>query len=114
MKDKFLILVNGTRVNLPAKSFKYLVKLTWALFQNEGGWIHKNDFEPGENQTRYLHRLKNQIKPCLDLGQTIFENNRLGSYRLTIPKQRIRLNQDVLLKNLDAEIKRMTEEMVNG
>jgi hypothetical protein len=32
VKDKFLVLVNGTRVNLPAKSFKYLVKLTWALF----------------------------------------------------------------------------------
>jgi hypothetical protein len=82
--------------------------------QNEGGWIHKNDFEPGENQTKYLHRLKNQIKPCLDLGKTFFENNRLGSYRLTIPKQRIRLNQDALLKNPDAEIKEMAEEIVNG
>jgi helicase len=114
VKDKFLVLVNGKRVILPAKSFKYLVKLIWALFKNDGGWIHKNDFEPGENQTRYLHRLKNQIKSCLDLGKTFFENNRLGSYRLTIPKQRIRLNQDALLKNPDAEIKEMAEEMVNG
>jgi hypothetical protein len=114
VKDRFLVLVNGKRVNLPAKSFKYLIKLTWALFRNDGGWIHKNDFEPGENQTRYLHRLKNQIKPCLDSGQTLFENNRLGSYRLTIPKQRIKLNQDVLLKNPDAEIKKLGEEMVKG
>jgi hypothetical protein len=114
VKDRFLVLVNGRRVNLPAKSFKYLVKLSWALFRNDGGWIHKNDFEPGENQTRYLHRLKNQIKFCLDSGQTLFENNRFGSYRLTIPKQRIRLNQDILLKNPDAEIKRMVEEMGNG
>ncbi|MCJ7577568.1 MAG: hypothetical protein MUO91_03875, partial [candidate division Zixibacteria bacterium] len=124
VKDKFLVLVNGKRVILPAKSFKYLVKLTWALFsakggsasggKNDGGWIHKNDFEPGENQTRYLHRLKNQIKSCLDLSQTLFENNRLGSYRLTIPKQRIKLNQDALLKNPDVEIKKMAEEMVNG
>jgi hypothetical protein len=124
VKDKFLVLVNGTRVNLPAKSFKYLVKLTWALFsakgesaaggQNEGGWIHKNDFEPGENQTRYLHRLKNQIKPYLDSDQILFENNRLGSYRLTIPRQRIKLNPDALLKNPDTEIKKMVEEMVKG
>jgi helicase len=113
VKDKFLVLVNGNKVNLPAKSFKYLVKLIWALFKNEGGWIHKNDFEPGENQTRYLHRLKNQIKPCLDPGRTLFENNRLGSYRLTIPKQRIKLNQEALLKNPDVEIKKMAEEMVN-
>jgi helicase len=124
VKDKFLVLVNGKRVNLPAKSFKYLVKLTWALFstkdgsasggQDEGGWIHKNDFEAGENQTRYLHRLKNQIKPYLDSDQTLFENNRLGSYRLTIPKQRIKLNPDALLKNPDAEIRKMVEEMANG
>ena len=124
VKDKFLVLVNGRRVNLPAKSFKYLVKLTWALFSAKGGsasggrsdsgWIHKNDFEPGENQTRYLHRLKNQIKPCLDSGQTLFENNRLGSYRLNVSKQRIKLNQDALLKNPDAEIKRMAEEMASG
>ena len=114
VKDKFLVLVNGKRVNLPAKSFKYLVKLIWALFKNEGGWIHKNDFEPGENQTRYLHRLKNQIKPSLSPGQTLFENNRLGSYRLTMPKQSIKLNKDALLKNPDAEIKKLAEELVNG
>ncbi len=114
VKDKFLVLVNGNRVNLPAKSFKYLVKLTWALFKNEGGWIHKNDFEPGENQTRYLHRLKNQIKPNLNPGQALFENNRLGSYRLTIPKQNIKLNTDVLLKNPDVEMKKMAEGLVPG
>jgi len=113
VKDKFLVLVNRSRVSLPAKSFKYLVKLTWALFKNEGGWIHKNDFEPGENQTRYLHRLKNQIKHCLNSGQTLFENNRLGSYRLTIPERHIKLNKDTLLKNPDAEIKKMAEELVN-
>ncbi|MFQ6031891.1 MAG: hypothetical protein ACE5K2_03125, partial [Candidatus Zixiibacteriota bacterium] len=114
VKDKFLVLVNGKRVILPAKSFKYLVKLTWALFKNDDGWIHKNDFEPGENQTRYLHRLKSQIKPTLNSGQALFENNRLGSYRLTIPKQHIKLNKDALLKNPDEEIKKMVAELING
>jgi helicase len=114
VKDKFMVLVNGRRINLPAKSFKYLVKLTWALFRNEGGWIHKNDFEPGENQARYLYRLKNQIKPNLNPDQTLFENNRLGSYRLTVSRQGIKLNTDALLKNPDAEIKKMAEELVNG
>jgi helicase len=113
VKDKFLVLVNGRGVNLPAKSFKYMVKLTWSLFKNEGGWIHKNDFEPGENQARYLHRLKKQIKASLNPGQALFENNRLGSYRLTVPKQRIKLNEDALLKNPDAEIKKMAEELVS-
>ncbi|MFH1335743.1 MAG: DEAD/DEAH box helicase, partial [Candidatus Zixiibacteriota bacterium] len=71
VKDKFLVLVNGRKVILPAKSFKYLVKLTWAAYGNEEGWIHKNDFEPGENQSRYLHRLKKQIEPYLESGLSL-------------------------------------------
>jgi hypothetical protein len=112
VKDRFLVLVNGRKTILPAKSFKYLVKLVWAAFKTEDGWIHKNDFEPGENQTRYLYRLRKQIKPGLDPGQFMIENNRLGSYRLSIPKHRIAVNSSALLKNPDAEIKTMADEFV--
>ncbi len=111
VKDKFLVLINGRRTLLPAKSFKYLMKLTWAAFRKEDGWIHKNDFEPGENQTRYLHRLKKQVKPNLSPGQSLLENNRLGCYRLNISKDKIRINAPVLLKNPDIEIKKMVEEL---
>jgi len=111
VKDKFLVLVNGRKTNLPAKSFKYLVKLALAAFKNEEGWIHKNDFEPGENQARYLHRLKKQIKPNLDPGQSFIENNRLGCYRLSVSKDKIRINAPALLKNPDIEIKKMAEEL---
>jgi len=111
VKDKFLVLVNGRKVILPAKSFKYLVKLTWAAYRNEEGWIHKNDFEPGENQTRYLHRLKKQIMPGIIPGQSFIENNRLGGYRLSFPKDKISINSALLLKNPDMEIKKMAEEL---
>ncbi|MCK4225181.1 MAG: DEAD/DEAH box helicase [candidate division Zixibacteria bacterium] len=111
VKDKFLILANGRKITLPAKSFKYLVKLAWAHFKNEDGWIHKNDFEPGENQTRYLHRLKKQIMPNLVAGQSFIENNRLGCYRLNVSKDKIRINAPALLKNPDIEIKKMAEEL---
>jgi len=89
------------------------VKLAWAVFKNEGGWIHRNDFEPGENQTRYLHRLKKQIKPNLEPGQSFIENNRLGCYRLNVPKDKIRINAPALLKNPDIEIKKMAEELAS-
>ena len=114
VKDKFLVLVNGRKVVLPAKSFKYLVKLTWAAYRNEDGWIHKNDFEPGENQTRYLHRLKKQIEPYLEPGISLLENNRLGSYRLNVSKDKIKINVSALLKNPDIEIKKMAEEFEEG
>jgi len=112
VKDKFLVLVNGRKANLPAKSFKYLLKLAWAAFKNEGGWIHRNDLEPGENQTRYLHRLKKQIKPNLEPGQSFIENNRLGCYRMNVTKDKIRINPPPLMNNPDTEIKSTVEELV--
>ena len=112
VKDKFLILMNGKKTILPAKSFKYLVKLTWAAFKNENGWIHKEDLEPGDNQTRYLYRLRKQLQPALGPGQSIMENNRLGSYRLSIPKHKITVNSSVLMKNPDAEIAAIVGELL--
>jgi hypothetical protein len=112
IKDKFLIWINGKKVALPAKSFKYLVKLAWAVFKNKEGWIHKNDLEPGENQTRYLHRLKKQITPYLEPNQTLMENNRLGCYRLSIPVAGIKINAALLTNSPDSEISRMAEELL--
>jgi helicase len=114
VKDRFLVVVNGRRLTLPAKSFKYLVKLARAAFKNREGWIHKNDFEPGENQTRYLHRLKNQMLPYLEPGQILMENNRLGSYRLGIPKAQIRINLAVLGGSPDAEIAGIAQELAGS
>ncbi len=112
IKDKFLIWINGKKVALPAKSFKYLVKLAWAAFKNKEGWIHKNDLEPGENQTRYLHRLRKQITPYLEPNQTLMENNRLGCYRLSIPVAGIKINAALLTNSPDSEISRMAEELL--
>jgi len=111
VKDKFLVLLNGKRVILPAKSFKYLVKLAWAAFKKEDGWIHKEDLEPGDNQTRYVYRLRKQLRSALGSGQSIMENNRLGSYRLSILKHNITLNHPVLMKNPDAEIAAIAGEL---
>jgi hypothetical protein len=113
VKDKFLVVVNGKKLALPAKSFKFLVKLAWAGFANEGGWIHKNDFEPGENQTRYLHRMKKQITPFLNPDQPLLENNRLGCYRLCIPKTQTKVNLDALTRNPDAEIVEIAQKLFN-
>jgi helicase len=104
VKDRFLVMVNERKLTLPAKSFKYLVKLAWTALSTEDGWIHKSDFEPGENQTRYLHRLKKQIAAGSPSKRSLIENNRLGCYRLSIPRERIRINRAALAKNADKEI----------
>jgi hypothetical protein len=112
VKDKFMVLLNGKKTILPAKSFKYLVKLAWAALKKEDGWIHKEDLEPGDNQTKYMYRLRKQLQPALGAGQSIIENNRLGSYRLSIPKQNITLDSSVLTKNPDAEIVAIAGELL--
>ena len=112
IKDKFLVWINGKKVTLPAKSFKYLVKLAWAAFKNKEGWIHKNDLEPGENQTRYLHRLRKQITPYLEPNQTLMENNRLGCYRLSVSVAGIKINAALLTNSPDSEISTMAEELL--
>jgi helicase len=55
VKDKFLIFLDGQRITLSAKSFSYLLKLAWAAFVKEGGWLHKLDLESGDNQAKYIY-----------------------------------------------------------
>jgi helicase len=115
IKDRFLVEVNGKNITLPAKSFKYLFKLTWAKFKKEDGWLHKLDLEEGDNQAKYLYRLKKQLCECLKMHSHILrnadgswmENNRVGSYRLIVPKNKIQFNFKTLKKNPDWEIREM-------
>jgi len=107
IKDKFLIFLEGKRISLPAKSFAYLLKLAWAVFTKDGGWLHKLDLEPGDNQAKYIYRLKKELSIFSENWKYHIENNRLGCYRLTIPKNRIEFNLENLSSNPDAEIRRI-------
>jgi len=49
----------------------------------------------------------------LEPGQSFIENNRLGCYRLSVPKDKIRINAPALLKNPDIEIKKMAEDLAS-
>ena len=119
IKDRFLVKVNGKNITLPAKSFKYLFKLAWAKFKKEDGWLHKLDLEEGDNQAKYLYRLKKQLCECLKMHSHILrnadgswmENNRVGSYRLIVPKNKIQFNFTTLKKNPDWEIREMAAEL---
>jgi helicase len=115
VRDRFSVLLDGKSLDLPAKSFKYLFKLAWAKFKKEDGWLHKFDLEQGDNQAKYLYRLKRQMGECLKMHSHILrntrgsfiENNRVGSYRLNVPKNKIEFNFQMLKKNPDWEIREM-------
>ncbi|HEX9912720.1 MAG TPA: hypothetical protein VGB01_05665, partial [candidate division Zixibacteria bacterium] len=85
-----------------------LFKLAWAVFKKEDGWIHKLDLEEGDNQGKYIYRLKKELSPS---EMTLIENNRIGSYRLNLKKEKIQLNKEMLENFQDYDIKELLKDM---
>lgn len=92
-------------VYLTSKSLLYLVKLAHsAVVSDAQGWIYKDDIELGFNQARYLYRMSQELKSGGIDGSSLIENNRLGYYRLTLPKDRIVFHLEYLTKHWDCRI----------
>ena len=75
------------------------------------GWIYKDDIEAGFNQARYLYRLKQEMKRGGGFSWSIFENNRLGYYRLDLDPAKIKVNIDNLKNHHDFEVRQMADEL---
>jgi helicase len=108
VKGKYTVILNGRRLLLSHKSFRYLFKLVWAVFKKEDGWIHKLDLEDGDNQGKYIYRLKKELSPS---EMALIENNRIGSYRLNLKKDKIDLNKKMLENFQDYDVKELLKEM---
>jgi hypothetical protein len=106
-KERYLVKVNGFPVRLTGKSFLYFTRLAWARQYGESGWMYKEDIETGFNQARYLYRMKNEINASLNTGWSVFENNRLGYYRLKIAPSKIRINIDNLGSHPDFRLREL-------
>ncbi|SYZ74123.1 putative Helicase [Candidatus Zixiibacteriota bacterium] len=109
--ERYLIKIDGFPVRLTGKSFKYLVKLAHARLISHEGWIYKDEIEAGFNQARYLYRLKQEINRDGGCPWTIFENNRLGYYRLDLEPSKITLNLENLKTHPDYELQRIAGEL---
>jgi hypothetical protein len=109
-RERYLVRIDGFPLRLTGKSFKYLAKLAFSRLVNDEGWVYKDDIEIGFNQARYLYRLKQEMKTG-GFSWPIFENNRLGYYRLDLEPSRIRLNLDNLKNHPDFELRRCAEEL---
>ncbi len=108
-RDRLNIEFQGRRIPVTMKSFKYLVKLACAKYEDENGWLHKEKLEPGFNQARYIYNLKKELG--LARGQGILENNRSGYYRLNLTPEDIALNIENIKGIQDFEIKSLMEKV---
>jgi len=109
-KERYLVKVDGFPVRLTGKSFKYLAKLASSRVLNNEGWIYKDDIEIGFNQARYLYRMKQEMKKG-GVSWSVFENNRLGYYRLDLEPGKIRFNVDNLKSHPDFELRQIADEV---
>ncbi|KAA3631536.1 MAG: hypothetical protein DWP97_12880 [Calditrichaeota bacterium] len=112
-RERYLVKINGFPVRLTGKSFKYFVKLAWSRLNGESGWIYKEEIEHGFNQARYLYRMKGEIGSGLNSNWSIFENNRLGYYRLNAEPSKIKINIENLRNHPDFEIREMVEQKMS-
>ena len=108
-RERYLVKINGFPVRLTGKSFKYFIKLAWSRLNGESGWLYKDDIEHGFNQARYLYRMKGEISQGLNSNWPIFENNRLGYYRLNADPSKIKVNLDNLRNHPDFEVRSLAE-----
>ncbi len=109
--ERYLVRVDGFPVRLTGKSFKYLIKLAYSRLVNGEGWLYKDDIEVGFNQARYLYRLKQEISHDGGCPWAVFENNRLGYYRLDLEPAKIKLNLDNLKTHPDYELRHIADEL---
>jgi helicase len=110
-KERYLVRIDGMPVRLTGKSFKYLTKLACSRLLANDGWIYKDDIEVGFNQARYLYRLKQEINRDGGIRWNIFENNRLGYYRLDLDPAKVRVNIGNLKNHPDFELREMAERL---
>jgi superfamily II DNA/RNA helicase len=86
----------GRTILLTPKCFKFLAKLAVSAATQPSRWVTRDELERGDNQARYLHRLRGEIEAqCADVP-VLWENNRKGGYRMTLPGDRIEVNWDAL------------------
>lgn len=87
----------GRRIALTPKCFKFLAKLAVARAAQPNRWVTRDELERGENQARYLHRLKGELESqCADIP-TLWENNRRGGYRLQLEPSRLVIDWNALM-----------------
>ena len=111
---RYIVIIDDTPVGLSDRSFKYFTLMALKRIGNIKGWIHKDDLEPGGyNQARYIYRMKNEIKATIGEACPVFDNNRMGFYRIDVESSKIKINPKTLLNHHDADIRKAVETLLS-
>ncbi|MCH7879024.1 MAG: hypothetical protein IH914_06910 [candidate division Zixibacteria bacterium] len=110
--ERFLVTIDGLPAPLTGKSFKYLAKLACARSTTPEGWLYKDEIEQGFNQARYLYRMRREIEAALPgYNWPVYENNRLGYYRLRLDPQALEIDIERIAASHDYEVAALAETL---
>lgn len=102
--ERRLIAWGSQPAYLTPKCFKFLAKLAVAAAAEPGRWVKREELERGDNQARYLYRLRGELEAQCPNLPDLWENNRRGAYRLTLVPERLEVDWEALLCNDDWDL----------
>lgn len=97
VRGRRVVVIGKSRLLLQPKSFYYLFYLAGARIvssiSSDGGWINKDDIEPGLNQNKYIAQLRNELTTHFDADvrglADCIQNDHRRRYRLDIAPESI-------------------------
>ena len=108
--------IDGLPVYLTRTSFRYLLRLIWALRTCPGGWIARKDFDAGTRQTQSLADLRREIDMAYtEAGRElpewrVFESDAFKRVRLMADPKQITI--DPAVESLpDGELQKMVGQI---
>ncbi len=110
--NRSLIKVNDAVIGITNRAFDLLVQLAVTLKKDGQGWVHKEEFEFNNSPSQNVSRLRGELRNhTLKRDGSIIENDRSGSYRLSIPPENVTFNKENLLNHWDAVVRNWAKKL---
>lgn len=102
-KRRTVIVVNGTRADIPNKTFAMLMRMAIRLHEDGIGWVRRDEF--GESPQQAISNARQDMLPLLlDSKDDILENDGYGSYRLSVPPEHVTFDWVRIREHWDGQI----------
>jgi helicase len=109
--DRVYFNFKNKEIDITAKSYNYLFKLTAARLLNPDGWLAKDEIEPGFNQAKNIYRVKQELKRFATGLEQRIENNGAGYYRINLSPEQIKIDFDSMKSFCDLELAELARRL---
>lgn len=103
-KRRYLVSIDGVDVPLTDKSFEVFLTLTVKATTDDLGWVNSTEIDDFAAYHQTIRRLRGQIQEAgVEVDpEALIENDTCKRYRLSVPPQRIEIDQETILRHNSA------------